>query len=329
MWQAQCRSRLVGLVARVGLVGLVLATSAALAAAADLPLAVTLGTATPGGGFPVYGDAVLKTVAQTDPQLKIEARNTRGSLENIPLLEQGKLDFGLVQGEAAYEAWNGIGRPPAQLAIVAAMYSTPGMFIVRADSPASSIADLRGKRVAFGARSSGLVLLARYVLDGIGMDMERDFQAIFLDRAGDGPDMLAKGQVDALWGAGSSWPGFVTVMGAPGGGRFIVPDVGERERILARHTFLKTLTLPAGSFKGEDQPLVSVGSWSFIMARPDRNEEAAYRLARALHRGQASIAGILPQARETTAANTLRAAPRPGLLHPGTARFLAEAGIRP
>ena len=294
---------------------------------AELPLTVSLGTATHGGGFPVYGDAVVRTVAQTDPALKIEARNTRGSLENIPLLEEGKLDFGLVQGEAAHEAWIGTGRPPARLAIVAAMYSQPGMFVVRADSPARSIQDLRGKRVAFGARSSGLVLLARYVLDGLGMDMTRDFKAVFLDRAGEGPGLLAKGEVDALWGAGSSWPGFVAVMNAPQGGRFIVPDARERERILARHAFLKALTLPAGSFRGQDQPLQSVGSWSFILAHPDRNEEQAYRLARALHRGERLIGEILPQARETTALNTWNAAPRPQLLHPGTLRFLREQGI--
>ena len=33
----------------------------------------------------------------------------------------------------------GIGRPPANLKIVAAMYSTPGMFVVRADSPYRTI----------------------------------------------------------------------------------------------------------------------------------------------------------------------------------------------
>jgi TRAP-type uncharacterized transport system substrate-binding protein len=37
-----------------------------------------------------------------------------------------------VQGEAALEALNGIGRPVADLRIVAAMYATPGMFVVRA-----------------------------------------------------------------------------------------------------------------------------------------------------------------------------------------------------
>lgn len=290
-------------------------------------ISVVLGTATPGGGFPVYGDALLRTVAQTDPELKIEARNTKGSLENIPLLEAGKLDFGLVQGEAAYEAWNGIGRAPARLAIVAAMYSTPGMFVVNGDSAATNINDLKGKRIAFGAKSSGLVLLARYVLDGLGLNLERDFQAVFLDRAGDGPVMLVAGQVDALWGAGRSWPGFVTVANSARGARFIAPDAGQRQAILARHSFLKPLTLPAKSFRGQEQALESVGSWSFILAHPERNADAAWRLASALHKGESLIGQFLPQAEESTLANTLKAAPSPELLHPGVRRLLKEKGM--
>ena len=128
---------------------------------------VVLGTATPGGGFPVYGAAVADTVHETEPTLEIEQRNTKGSTENVPLLESGQVDIALVQGEVAHEAFNGIGRSPANLKIVAAMYSTPGMFVVRADSPHRRVEDLRGQPVVFGARGSGLVILSKYVLDGI------------------------------------------------------------------------------------------------------------------------------------------------------------------
>jgi uncharacterized protein len=288
---------------------------------------VTLGTATPGGGFPVYGQAVVETIHEVDPTLEIDARNTKGSTENVPLLEKGDLDIALVQGEVAYEALNGIGRPPAPLTIVAAMYSTPGMFVVRADSPYRAIADLRGHPVAFGARGSGLVLLARYVLDGLGLDMERDFKAVYLDRAGDGPAMVLDGRVAALWGGGIGWPGFATVAGAPGGARFLAPDADGLRRIQARHTFLKPMTIPAGSYPGQDTAIPSVGSWSFVLARPGLPDDVGYRLAKALHRGEAALSRRLPQARETTAANTVAAAARPALLHPGVARYLREAGL--
>ena len=288
---------------------------------------LTLGTATPGGGFPVYGDAVIAALRDVDPTLTLEPRNTKGSTENVPLLEKGELDLGLVQGEVAYEALSGVGRAPSPIRIVAAMYSTPGMFVVRGDSPARTLDDLRGKPVAFGARGSGLVLLARYILDGLGLDAERDFKAVYLDRAGDGPAMVEDGRVAGLWGGGVGWPGFAAVAKSAAGARFIVPDADGLRRIQAKHSFLKPLTVPAGSYPGQDAPIASLGSWSLIMARPGLPDEAGYRLARALHRAESGIAQRLPQGRETTAANTVAAAPRTDLIDPGVLRYLREAGL--
>jgi uncharacterized protein len=275
----------------------------------------------------VYGAAVADTIGETEPTLAIEQRNTKGSTENVPLLEAGQLDIALVQGEVAHEAFSGIGRAPANLKIVAAMYSTPGMFVVRADSAYRAINDLRARPVAFGASGSGLVILARYVLDGLGLDQERDFQAIYLDRAGDGPAMVIDGRAAALWGGGQGWPGFGAVAKGPAGARFIAPDASGIARILAKHAFLKPMTVPAGAYPGLAAALPSVGSWSFILTRPQLSDELTYRLARALHRGEAALARRLPQAQETTAANTLAAAPRPELIHQGVLRYLREIGV--
>src|SRR5712692_9218997 len=227
---------------------------------------ISLGTATPGGRFPLYGGAVADAVNATDPSLLVEPRNTKGSTENIPMLEAGSLDIALVAGEPAYEALMGIGRPRTPLKILAAMYSTPGMFALRGDSPARSIRDLVGKPVAFGARGSGLVILSRYVLDGLGLKQDEDFQSVYLDRAGDGPAMVLDGRVAALWGAGIGWPGFTAMAASPGGARFIAPDADEIARIRAKHPFLKPLTVPAGSYPNQNVSINSVGSWSFILA---------------------------------------------------------------
>lgn len=296
-------------------------------ASAPAPTSVVLGTATPGGGFPLYGAAFAESIHEADPSLVVETRNTKGSTENIPLIEAGQLDLALVTGEPLHEAIEGIGRPRADLRLLCAMYSTPGMFVVRGDSPHRRIADLLGKPVAFGARGSGLVILARYVLDGLGHDMERDFKAVYLERAGDGPAMVEDGRVAALWGGGLGWPGFIAVAKGPAGARFIAPDADQVKRILAKHALLKPLEIPAGTYPGQDAPIASLGSWAFVIARPSLPAETAYRLARALGRAEGALGRRLPQARETTLANTVAAASRPDLIHPGVQRLLREAGL--
>jgi uncharacterized protein len=316
----------------IGYVGAVILLLASSAVAQDggkaIPkTTITLGTATPGGGFPLYGNAFAEVMNEADPTLAVEPRNTKGSNENIPLLEAGSLDIALVAGEPSYEAFMGIGRPATPLKILTAMYSSPGMFVVRADSPYKRIRDLVGKPVAFGAKGSGLPILSRYLLDGLGLKQDEDFQSIYLDRAGDGPAMVLDGRAAALWGAGIGWPGFKTMSESPGGARFIAPDADEIARIKAKHTFLKPLTIPAGSYPTQSASINSLGSWSFVLAREDLPDDVAYRLAKSLHGAESPLCKKLPQACETTAANTVAAAPKLELIHPGVLKYFREIGV--
>jgi TRAP transporter TAXI family solute receptor len=286
---------------------------------------IVLGTATPGGGFPLFGGAAADTINETEPSLNVATRNTKGSAENIGLLEKGDLDIALVAGEPAYEAFAGIGRPRTPLKIVSAIYSSPGMFAVRGDSPAHSFSDLVGKPIAWGTHASGITLLGRYVADGLGLDRDKDFKASYLDKAGDGPVMVADGRVAALWGAGIGWPGFTAIMKA--GGRLIGLTSEEVARVTAKHNFIKPIVVPAGAYEGQNEPVNSVGSWSYILARPTLDDSIAYRLAKALHVGHPGLVNRLAQGAETRPENTLAAAPSVDNIHPGVVRYLREIGV--
>jgi len=289
---------------------------------------VVLGTATPGGGFPAYGWPYAEVLNEADPTLAVEPINTKGSNENVVSLDEGKIDLGLVTGEVTYEAVRGIGRPQAKnIRIINATYSQAGMFMVRADSPYRTISDLKGKPIAWGAASSGFIVLARYVMDGLGLDMKKDFEAHLLEKAGDGPPMVLEGKAAAMWGGGVGWPPFMAIARGPAGGRFIAPSTDEMERIQSKHAFLKRTAMPAGSYPGQEGAVNSVGSWPFVLARASLPDDVAYRLARALHKGQIALATRIEQAKESTLENTLAAAPSRDLIHPGVLKYMAEIGI--
>ncbi len=296
------------------LAGLVLLMNSAIA-----QQQLVLGTATPGGGFPVFGDAFAAAVNAQEPRLHLQTRNTKGSTENVPLLEAGKLDLALVAGEIASAA---LATPDTRLRIVSAMYSSPGMLMVRGDSPYRSIGELRDKPVVLGTHASGITALGRTVLGAL----EVAVKPIYLEKAADGPPMLLDGRAEALWGAGVGWPAFAAL--AKSGGRFIGPTPEEIPTILAKNPALQAVTLPAGSYAGQAAPLPSVGSWSYVLSTSSLQEETAYLLARAIHRAEGPLAARLEQARETTLANTVAAAPRRELLHPGVLRYVSQAGIR-
>jgi TRAP transporter TAXI family solute receptor len=290
---------------------------------------IVMGTATPGGGFPAYGWPYAEILNATDASLGIEPINTKGSNENVVSLDEGKLDLGLVTGEVTYEAISGLeGRKKANnLRIINATYSQAGMFMVKADSPYKSISDLKGKSIAWGAASSGFIVLARYVMDGLGLDFKKDFDSHLLEKAGDGPPMVLDGRAAAMWGGGVGWPPFMNIAKGPAGMRFIAPTPEEIKRIQAKHSFLKGTTMPAGSYPGQAGPVNSVGSWPFVLARASLPDDVAYRLAKALHKGHAALTKKLDQAQESTLENTLAAAPTRDLIHPGVLKYMREVGL--
>lgn len=299
---------------------LALLPAGATRAAAQAPL--VLGTSTPGGGLSTFGAALAEALAVAEPGLPLAPRFTEGSTQNIALLRAGGADLALVAGEIATAALAGPDAPR----IVAALYGTPLLFAVRAGAAARDIDGLRGQPVLWGAAASNFVVAARQAMGALGLDIARDFVPHLVTRMTDAPALLLDGQVAAIWGGGAGWPAFTAVAEAPGGARFLAPDAAQRALITAAHPGLRPMALPAGSYAGQGAAIASVGPWVYLLARPDLAEETGFRLARALWRVSPDLAHRLPQAAETTPAALRDAAPAPGMIHPGAARALAQAG---
>ena len=182
----------------VSLTIFVLTLATALPALASDTKRITWATATKGGGFQLYGENLAEVINVTDGRLKVETLATKGSRENLNLLEAGEVDVGQVEGNAARVAMDGVGRPRANLKVLSVMYPNPGMFVVRGDSSYESIEDLKGKPIAFGTKASGLRILANDVLEGLGLKPEKDFQQIILNKAAEGPKLVMEGKAEAM-----------------------------------------------------------------------------------------------------------------------------------
>ena len=283
------------------------------------PTRITLATATPGGGFPAFGDAFAAAIRAADPDLAVETQASGGSAENVRLLRAGRVDLALVQGEYAYPALADAGG----LTVLTLMYPTPGLFAVPAASPIRTVEDLRGRPVVLGTHNSGLTLMGRSALKASGLDPERDIRPVLLDRAGDGPSMVLDGRADALWGGGLAWPGFFAMAQAPGGARFFGPSEAGIARLAQAGGALQRLTVPPGSFLGQSAKIETVGSWSLVLARPGFEADVAYRLVRALAR--ADMAMRHPQGADGRPQNLSGLVPA-AQINPGTLRYLGETG---
>lgn len=296
---------------------LILGGTVAAYGASAAPLRITLATATAGGGFPAYGAAFVKAIAGAEPGLVVTARASGGSAENITLLSQGAVDLALVQGAYAYPALE----RPNGLTILAPMYTTPGLFVARADSPIRTVTDLRGQVVILGTRNSGLTVMGRAVLEASGLDPDHDVQPVWLDHAGDGPPMVLDRRAAALWGGGIGWPGFLAVARDPSGAKFIAPSEEAIARLVQADPSSMRLTVPAQAFPGQTAAITTVGSWSFVLARPGFDPATAYQIVRALARAISEGRLDHPQASESDPRQLKGVVPS-AWINPGTAKFL-------
>ena len=160
------------------------------------PDGIRIGTSERGGTFHAQGCALAAVLERRlGPVAAAESRSA--STENARRLAAGEV-------ELAFMASNWIGRArngeppfeqPVDLAMVAPMNAGPLFFVAPVASPLRTVADLRGRRVAVGLRSAGMVQHAHAILGALGMSFA-DITPIHLDFAA-GALALVDGSVEA------------------------------------------------------------------------------------------------------------------------------------
>ncbi|MGE0726335.1 MAG: TAXI family TRAP transporter solute-binding subunit, partial [Alphaproteobacteria bacterium] len=155
----------------------------------------------PGSEYERLAEAIAR-VTRSRPDLRFAALPSAGSVENLHMLADGRATVALAQSDIAAMAQRGgqhtFADIPAlpQLRALASLYPEAVQVIVRAASPAQSVADLAGKRIAVGAEGSGARVTAETVLAAHRLPAETTPRVPLAPDAA--AAALAAGQVDAL-----------------------------------------------------------------------------------------------------------------------------------
>ena len=147
-----------------------------------LPNEITIATGPPGGVYRNLGEELARTI-EKNLKIKVHTVRTDGTLENLHLLRAGKVDFGLYQAgtveilsaldPAVLEKADILPQEPetTHVEFIANLYSQPAHIVVRRDAGIKSPADLQGKTVSLGLKSSGDYAMSLVLLEYFGLDI--------------------------------------------------------------------------------------------------------------------------------------------------------------
>lgn len=285
-----------------------------------------MATGTVGGTFYPLGAAIAKTVSQYVPSIDMSIQSTGASAENCRLLGTSKVEFGLSGSVVATDAFNGkepFSKAYSNIRAIGFIYPDVSQWVVMANSKINSLQDLRGKRVGVGPVGSGAQGASKLILEFARLSAN-DYTAILLP-FGQSADRMRDRQLDAANFFLAS-PNATVIDLATMHNVRILPISGElKARIQAKHPDYVSITIPAGTYKGMDKDIETVGWASCLFTREDIPVEDVYQITKAIYTHAEDIAKIHPAGGSIKVADLKKGINIP--FHGGTVKFLKEKGL--
>jgi TRAP transporter TAXI family solute receptor len=299
-------------------------STSAPAASPDWPKSLTLGTASPGGVYYIYGDALAKILTEK-VGIAINPLPTQGPVHNVKLVDSGGAQLGLITMGVGLQGWNGTGdwtsgKQLRNMRALFPMYDTPFQAVVLQRSGITTFAQLDKKRVGVGpkAGTGGTYLPA--IMKVLGISTEMNYGSF---------DVAATQLLDG------SVESFVTLIGAP------VPAI---QQVEAKEpvTFLSlspeqidairkampefsSSKIAAGTYRSLNKDYDTFGVFNFAIGRADLPDDLVYQLVKAVFESQPRLLKAHSAASETLPQNVDKNTFLP--FHPGAVRYYREIGI--
>jgi len=298
----------------------------ALPAPAAEPIVNVL-TGSAGSAYYPLGEALGNALHRALPDVKTSVQATKGSNENLSLLEAGRGDVAFVLGDALSSAWQGneeggFKTPLKKLRGIAALYPNYIQIVGRADSGIGALGDLKGKKISVGAPKSNTEQNARAILKAAGLGY-KDFRRVDFLPLGESIELLKDRQIDAM------------LQSAPLGGSALrdlaaavdivaVPIAADVVRKINDPTYL-AVTIPVNTYRGQavDVPVVAVQN--YLVTHDEVSDDIVYAMTKALWTNLDALKAAHSSAKAIDLKRALEGMPVP--LHPGAARYYKEVGL--
>lgn len=311
-----------------GLAAALLAGATALAQATpkpNWPKTLTLGTASVGGTYFVYGQ-VWATLVNEKLGTNISTQQTQGPNQNIILTDSKQVDLGMTTMGVALQAWQGKGdwtkgKKFQNIRAMFPMYDTPFHFIALEKTGIKAVSELKGKKVGVGPRAGTCGTYFPMMFDALGIKA-----TIRNGQASDMAANLQDGLIDVFaFCAGIPIASF-SELETTNKVRYFTFTPAEIKKMKAAMPELSDSVIPKGTYKQLTEDHKTVGVFNFAIAHKDLPEDLVYGIVKTVLENNPQMVKGHAAAKETVIDAWNRNTFLP--FHPGAVRYYKEKGIK-
>lgn len=293
---------------------------------------VTIGTGGVTGIYYPTGGAIGKIVNKKRKQygLRVTVESTGGSVFNVNAIMAGDLEFGVVQSDRGYQAWNGIADwkdkgKQTKLRSVFSIHPENIVLVAAEDSGIKSCADLKGKAVAIGNPGSGTRQNSLDALSTCGLT-DKDLGRAEGLKAVESAKMLQDGRIDAF---------FYTV-GHPNGlikeatsGRIKVRFIPftKVDGLLKKYPYYAASVIPVQFYPNalDKKDVPTFGVKATFLTSSDVSEDIVYAIVKEVFENLEDFKKLHKAYTKLTAEKMLQGLSAP--LHKGALKYYKEKGL--
>jgi len=287
------------------------------------------------GRYLPTGGAIAEIVnnKQEEFGFRCVAKPTSGSVYNINAIMAGDMEFGIVQSDSQYQAFNGLDEwkdkgPQKDLRTMFSLYTESVTLLASVDSGIKTIQDLKGKRVYIGEIDSGSRQNAMDALNAAGIDWKTDIKVIKRGKKYDVQSMLMRGELDAFFytvGHPTTAIKFATV----GAKKTLFISIDNIEKLLSKHPYYVKSLIPVSLYPqiANDEDVKTFGVKATFVTSAKIPDNVVYAITKEVFENLGSLKYSDPSLNMLTKERMIKdglTAP----LHPGALQYYKEAGLK-
>ena len=291
---------------------------------------ISIATGGTSGTYYPLGGAIAKIFNDNVEGVTANAQSTGASVENIGLVSKGETEIAFIQSDITFYAYEGIENfadtgKVENIRGMAMLYPEVVQIVANASAGINSIEDLRGKNVAIGAPGSGTEANARQILEAHGITYDDLGKADYLS-FGEAADQLKDNHIDAAF-VTAGLPTSALVEVSTSNDIVVVPmNQSKLDELSAKYPFYTGVTIPGGSYRNNDNDVLAAAVMAMLVVPEDLDEDLMYNLTKQLFEQRQVIIDTHDRGNDIKLETAIEGMPIE--LHPGSARYYEEAGIK-